>query len=101
MYSILAVDVQAFCELNKALYLVRGPFRSKSRSWQCKLETPSSSFWHVCGRGSSSDPAMIPAGMNYAWDPATDYPYQYAILITLLKLPLNSYEYVEKCRGLI
>ncbi len=44
---------------------------------------------------SSTDPAMIPAAMNYAWDPGTDYPYQYAILITLLKLPLNSYEYVE------
>ena len=44
---------------------------------------------------SSTDPAMIPAAMNYAWDPGTDYPYQYAILITLVKLPLNSYEYVE------
>lgn len=43
---------------------------------------------------ASTDPAMIPAAMNYAWDPGTDYPYQYAILITLVKLPLNSYEYV-------
>jgi len=38
---------------------------------------------------------MIPAAMNNAWDPGTDYPYQYAMLITLVKLPLNSYEYVE------
>lgn len=44
---------------------------------------------------SSTDPAMIPRAMNNAWDPGTDYPYQFAILITLAKLPLNSYEYVD------
>lgn len=62
----------------------------ESRSWQCKV-------WRICGCSSSPDPAMIPAAMNYAWDPGTHYPSLYAILITLLKLPLDSYEYVEKC----
>lgn len=60
-------------------------------------DSAKSSSWRICVLQSlpSPDPAMIPAAMNYAWDPGTDYPYQYAILITLAKLPLNSYEYVE------
>lgn len=40
-------------------------------------------------------PGDDPTGMNNAWVPATDYPYQYAIVITLPKLPLNSYECVH------
>lgn len=65
--------------------------------WQRKLRSLHSPSPRICR--SSSDPATIPAAMNYARDPAADYPHQYAILITLLKWPLNSSECAWKDAG--
>lgn len=99
-----AVRLAIVPRLGKAVCFWGDTFCCRPPSWRCKrstLHSPLSTLPPDASAARLVTQRWSPPGWIMHEIRLQITPYQYAILITMLKLPLNSYEYVEKCRGLI